>query len=228
MPAERSRFTSNHNKTKVYSSCDTLDKFERFYRANVQIFENRLRSFKRSWQKRILQELIFCLCTPQTSPLKADLASIRINEELQKKPLTVDEIAAILRDPKNYVRFHRTKALRIQQLILSFDDVYAELTKNLTPHEERAFLVRHVKGFSFKEASHALRNLGREGLAIIDRHIIRFLSELRLVHSSDIKNIQRHYNLIEAKIRELCNCCRFNMDAFDIAVFMFKTGFFLK
>src|SRR5437773_34725 len=44
------------------------------------------------------------------------------------------------------------------------------------PKGARAWLVREVDGLGWKEASHFLRNIGRgDGLAILDRHILRNL-----------------------------------------------------
>ncbi|MCX7953537.1 MAG: hypothetical protein N2654_07965, partial [Deltaproteobacteria bacterium] len=62
----------------------TLKEFLRFYFQHLDQFETRIKAFRINRKSRILEELVFCLCTPQTSPLKADLATKRIVSYYEK------------------------------------------------------------------------------------------------------------------------------------------------
>ncbi len=50
----------------------------------------------------------------------------------------------------------------------------------LPERRARTWLVSNVKGLGMKEASHFLRNTGRLGVAVIDRHILRILASVGL------------------------------------------------
>ena len=52
-----------------------------------------------------------------------------------------------------------------------------------SPMELREWLVKNVKGLGYKEASHFLRNIGKsEDLAILDRHILKNLQDLKVIN----------------------------------------------
>jgi N-glycosylase/DNA lyase len=139
----------------------------------LQTIDNRLLEFKKlnsqnndEW----FSELCFCLLTANS---KAKTA-IAIQKELGvdgflNKP--AEEIAKTIRSHGH--RFHNNKAKFIA-LAREFKNIKEHLSgKN--PFEAREFLVKNIKGLGYKEASHFLRNVGYDDVAIIDRHIIRFL-----------------------------------------------------
>ncbi len=111
--------------------------------------------------------------------------------------LSHDEVADILRNPAHYVRFHRVKAARLLRALESRDAVERILDGALPPLEERDQLRRLVLGLGMKEASHALRNIGRRGLAILDRHILRVLLECGLLASVPRSISDARYREIE-------------------------------
>ncbi|MCK4265146.1 hypothetical protein KAW80_02185 [Candidatus Babeliales bacterium] len=41
--------------------------------------------------------------------------------------------------------------------------------------------MKNIKGIGYKEASHFLRNVGYNDVAIIDRHVLRFLKREKLI-----------------------------------------------
>jgi len=146
----------------------------------------RLGEFRRAGKEgleRAFEELCFCLLTPQTKAETAD-AAIR---ELRARGLLmrgrVDDIAHVLK--KHGVRFYGTKAARI---VTAREHLNSSLLSHVLkiagedPVVAREMLVKHVKGLGYKEASHFLRNLGFKGLAILDRHILRTLTELGVLN----------------------------------------------
>jgi len=90
------------------------------------------------------------------------------------------EIAAGIR---GLVRFHNVKSGWIALLRGQIAGLRARLAGagGGEGASLRDRLIREVKGFGPKEASHFLRNVGFRGLAILDVHVLRRLSELGLV-----------------------------------------------
>ncbi len=202
--------------------------FKSFYQKNLPIFKQRLSDLAKNWKDRILLELVFCLCTPQTSPLNADLASQKVVNLLQSKnDLHLKDIVRILENKNHYVRFHITKAKRILKMNENFLTIRDFLLQNNSVNEEREYLRSNVEGFSYKEASHFLRNIGRTGLAIIDRHIINFMADI-VPNFPKSLSTRKKYIHAEEIVLSFCHKYNLNIDVFDLAVFMFKTGFFLK
>ena len=104
-------------------------------RSRLKEFE----SFDRSNFKRVFEELVFCLLTPQSRALNADKAV----RELKSKGLLfsggVKRVSEVLR--KCGVRFHNIKAMRIvnaRNLVLVFG---MRLIYILAPEDARTFLI---------------------------------------------------------------------------------------
>ena len=126
-------------------------------------------------EKAILMELIFCINSPQTKYTK----NIK-GEELAKlvdalPSLSIEELAEIY---KGHIRFHNNKARYCIEAYKNFPRILAIISSPLSPREKREWLVKHIKGLSYKEASHFLRNIQRDmgGLAILDIHILKYLN----------------------------------------------------
>jgi len=141
--------------------------------------EDRLKEFvsiKKEDTKKYFCELCFCILTAN-SKAKSALA---IEEELapfgfiEKEE---EELRKIIR--KHGHRFHNNKA---KFIVLAREHVdIKEKIKNLTSKEAREFIVKNIKGIGYKEASHFLRNVGYDDVAIIDRHILRFMHQNELI-----------------------------------------------
>src|SRR6267142_2444054 len=72
---------------------------------------------------------------------------------------------------RNYLREHCDMALR--KKLQSFDD----------PIGRRDWLAgeKQIKGLGYKESSHFLRNIGLTGHAILDKHVMSCLTDLKVV-----------------------------------------------
>jgi len=127
-------------------------------------------------EKAILMELIFCINSPQTKYTKnikgEELAEFVVDA---LPSLSVEDIAKIY---KGRIRFHNNKARYCVEAYKSFPLILRIITLQImSSHEKREWLVKHIKGLSYKEASHFLRNIGRDNgeLAILDIHILKYL-----------------------------------------------------
>ena len=155
-------------------------------------------------EKDFFAEIAFCILTPQSKAKNA----WKIIEILKENGLLYSGTSEELVDYLNLVRFKNTKAKRLVDLrnLLTIDKRLAAKeiifhTKNVI--EIREWLVKNVKGFGYKEASHVLRNLGfGENIAILDRHILRTLKKLDIIDEIPKTLSPSNYKKIENKMRE--------------------------
>lgn len=123
-------------------------------------------------KREVFYDLCFCICAPQTTFKN----NTKVIKELKKRKFynhDVIDLKQILRP----VRFYNNKAKYLLAAKEGFDLIYeASFDEVLETEHKRDVLVRIVKGMGMKAASHYLRNLGHEELAIIDTHVIKFLA----------------------------------------------------
>lgn len=174
-------------------------------------------------EKDFFAEIAFCILTPQSKAKNA----WKIIEILKENGLLYSGTSEELVDYLNLVRFKNTKAKRLVDLrnLLTIDKRLAAKeiifhTKNVI--EIREWLVKNVKGFGYKEASHVLRNLGfGENIAILDRHILRTLKKLDIIDEIPKTLSPSNYKKIENKMREYSKYVSISMDRLDL-IFWYK------
>lgn len=174
-------------------------------------------------EKDFFAEIAFCILTPQSKAKNA----WKIIEILKENGLLYSGTSEELVDYLNLVRFKNTKAKRLVDLrnLLTINKRLAAKeiifhTKNVI--EIREWLVKNVKGFGYKEASHVLRNLGfGENIAILDRHILRTLKKLDIIDEIPKTLSPSNYKKIENKMREYSKYVGISMDRLDL-IFWYK------
>lgn len=164
-------------------------------------------------------ELCFCLLTANSQALRA----IEIQKYLGIKGFLEDSQESIAQTIKSFGhRFHNTKAKYIV-LARKYTDIKDQL-KNLTSIEAREFIVKNIKGLGYKEASHFLRNIGYHDLAIIDRHILKFL-----YHNNFIKEMPKVVTKkIYLECEDFLKKYNINLDRLDLMIWCHITGKVLK
>lgn len=98
------------------------------------------------------------------------------------------------------------------------------------PQERRDWLVREpgIKGLGYKEASHYLRNIGFRGYAILDKHVLNSLAELKIIDDPKPPNTRLRYLSVEDKLKNLTNKLGIDFDELDLVLWSMKTGVILK
>lgn len=98
------------------------------------------------------------------------------------------------------------------------------------PIERRDWLVKEkgIKGLGYKEASHFLRNVGFKGYAILDKHVLRCLCDLKIIDEPKPPNSRSRYLTIEDKVKHLAKTVRIDLDELDLVLWSMKTGEILK
>lgn len=101
-----------------------------------------------------------------------------------------------------------------------------ELLKSFRSEKEaRSYLSENVSGIGLKEASHFLRNVGySESLAIIDTHVISFLTEIGELSDEVTTVTPAVYMKLEETLTDLCNTFGLNMSIFDMAIWKYMRG----
>jgi N-glycosylase/DNA lyase len=97
-------------------------------------------------------------------------------------------------------------------------------------HERRDWLAREkgIKGLGYKEASHFLRNIGFGGYAILDKHVLRCLYELKIIDEPKPPSTRSMYLSVEEKLKQLAIDARIDFDELDLVLWSMKTGEILK
>ncbi len=209
---------------------DLRSKYEEIREA----IEKRIREFRTLWEnaseRRIFGELAFCLLTPQS---KARVCWSAIEEMMESKVLYEGDYNDILRY-LNGVRFKYTKA---KNIILARDFFTREgklrlrekLNSISNPFEIREYLVKHIRGMGYKEASHFLRNIGLgENMAILDRHILRNLHVLGVIDSIPTSLSRKRYLEIEGIMRNYCRGIGIPISHMDLLLWYLATGYVFK
>lgn len=204
-----------------------LKNWHRFKKSEIS---SRLSEFKSpKSDKEIFEELCFCILTANASA-KMGLKSIAA---IKNKILTADE-TGIKNLLKGNHRFYNARAryivhtrnylkkscgLNLKKLLASFK----------SPQDLRNFFAKtkDIKGIGYKEASHFLRNIGYSDYAILDKHILNALKEMKVIKENDTTH-RVNYLEIENKMKKFSKKVGIGMDELDLTLWSYKTGEILK
>lgn len=198
--------------------------------------EARLQGFRALWtqgsDEELFYELVFCLCTPQSSAAACDRAVRDLREEDFCLRATRSEINDVLN--RYGVRFGVTKSGWIVQARDRFLKPPSSLRRALAslggdPHGLRDWLQTEIAGLGFKEASHFVRNIGAgEDLAILDRHILTNLLRLGVIETIPKSLTRARYLEVEARVRTFALTSGIPMAQLDLLLWAMETGYVFK
>jgi N-glycosylase/DNA lyase len=205
----------------------------KLHRKNVGAIKVRLSEFSvvgKESERRIMAELCFCLCTPQTKAKAAWYKAVLPLMECGRLYSSErEELAGFLAGTG--VRFHNTKAGNIVDARKTFskDGLRKRICSCSDPIKLRNQLAEEVRGLGMKEASHFLRNLGLgRNLAILDRHILRNLVSLGIIEQMPKTLTKKKYLEIEDAVRRFSEKIDIPMDELDMLLWMKETGELFK
>ena len=196
------------------------------YEKNKARIRARLNDFKQVPKEDYFYEFCFCLCTPQSKAASALQVQNKLKElNFLNNPFYPVEILAV---PEHYIRFHNQKAKRIQDAASYYPKIQEILDSESAPKEKRMKIYQSVNGFGMKEASHFMRNIGYEGLSILDRHILRNLVKLGVF--ADLPNISTVKNYLSAELAFLsfADEVAIPIDELDLLFWSFENGDIIK
>ena len=100
-------------------------------------------------------------------------------------PATVEPIAFGTQTTSSALLIGRTRFQNNKsKYLIEAKNKYKEIIENLrklNAFQMREWLIENIKGISYKESGHFLRNIGERDLAILDRHILKNLFEQKVI-----------------------------------------------
>ncbi len=212
----------------------TIERIKTAYAQRGADIRRRIGEFEAIWangtDEKLWEEMVYCFFTGGCS------ARMGLNSIEAVRPIlltgTHDELMNALVGKHRYPRaragyivasrdfLQEHCGMRLRKKLDSFDDAL----------ERRDWLVKEkrIKGLGYKEASHFLRNIGLKGYAILDKHILRSLAELKIISDPKPPNTRLKYLTIEKEVKKLAVCLKIDFDELDLVLWSLKTGEILK
>lgn len=164
------------------------------YNKRKEIIKKRLEDFSNVKREDYFYEACFCILTPQSSAKSCWKAILLLKEkDFENKNI----------NPVNYlsdrIRFHINKSKYLLEFKQKWTIIKEKLDEIKDSRELREYLVKNVKGYGYKEASHFLRNIGHRNVAILDRHILKNLNKLNIINEIPATLTPKKYFEIENK-----------------------------
>jgi N-glycosylase/DNA lyase len=161
--------------------------------------------------------------TPQTSAENAEKAVSTLREQ-SFATLSFDP-EPILANRTHYIRFHKTKARHLLLVKQMMPRILERLSNGNSSFDQREWLVNNVKGLGYKEATHFLRNIGKnDGLAILDRHILRNLKRYGVIRALPRSLSRKQYLAIERRFKRFSDKLGIPVDELDLLFWSLETG----
>ncbi len=182
------------------------------------------KSFSSRSEEDWFSELCFCITTANCSAE----SGIKVQNSLGFNGffyLPKKELSAKLKS-LGY-RFYNKRAEYICEARKHFG-IKEKLNSFSSETEKRLYLVRNVKGFSFKEASHFLRNTGHDNFAILDRHIIKLMHYHGMASEIPRHLSERKYLELECRLSKFSEELGLNQSLLDLLLWYLQTGKVLK
>jgi N-glycosylase/DNA lyase len=214
----------------------TVERVVATHRARRKEIRKRLGEFDEVWRKgsdaRLWEELAYCIFTAGAS------ARMGLDSVDAVRPLLLNGAAEAMTAALKQAGAHRFPVARPQYIVVTRNYFRAQfgmaLRKRLRefsdPVERRDWLAqeKQVKGLGYKESSHFLRNIGVKGHAILDKHVMRCLTEVGVVDSAKPPQTRKKYLEVEQELIRFAKDIRVDFDELDLVLWSMKTGEILK
>ena len=212
----------------------TIEKIKQVHNERSGAIRQRLEEFegvlRRGSDAEIWEEMVFCFFTGGCSARMGlrSIEAVRPHLAEGNWETLRDALSGVHRYPNARSRYvvesreflENSICFRIRAKLESFD----------CHLERRDWLVKEkgIKGLGYKEASHFLRNIGYKGYAILDKHVLRCLAELKIIDDPKPPNTRSKYLRVEEKLKTLTDGIGIDFDEMDLVLWSMKTGEILK
>lgn len=203
---------------------DFLDEIKKAIMECKEIVDGRIKEFEEIGKNEdsTFKELCFCILTANFSAKRAIIIQNSIGDgfiNMSREQLYEKLIELGYSYPKR------------ADYIVEARKYYGSLLNNLRSFRRtfsmRNWLVENIRGLGYKEASHFLRNIGFKDLAIIDRHILRYLKNKGLVE--EFKSLtKRRYLELECLLSIIADRLGITLAELDLYIWYLSTGEILK
>jgi N-glycosylase/DNA lyase len=202
---------------EIYKLNEDLQSVLAITKSDRRNIKNTLKYFKSNleYDRDIFYNLCFCLCSPQTT-FKSNLQvvnSLKI-AGFYLYDLEIETVKKIVKP----VRFYNIKAENLMKAKTAFDSIVLPLIRSdISNKLKRLYLIKNIKGFGFKTASHFLRNCGVTDLAIIDTHILKFLKQ----EAIKTKITTKKYLEMEIELEQIAS--EYNLPLAGLDIWLWKS-----
>ncbi|MGB4644409.1 MAG: N-glycosylase/DNA lyase [Dictyoglomaceae bacterium] len=183
-----------------YSSA--IEKIREIEEIASPLVKERLKEFedlgKYGSELDLFSELSFCILTANWSARMGIKAQEYIGKE-NFATLPLEKLTEKLSETKH--RYPKKRA----EFIVEDRKLIGRLREiiSLPSKEARKILVKEAKGIGWKEGSHFLRNSGKLDVAILDKHILKFLFDEKIIEEIPKGWTQKNYEKIEEEFTKL-------------------------
>jgi N-glycosylase/DNA lyase len=204
---------------------DFLDEIRSAVKKVEATVKKRLEDFEITGKEErlLFNEMCFCILTANFTAE----GGVRIQEQIGDgfSSLTQCDLAGKLKSLRH--RFPTSRASYIYENRFLYGSLNGALSQFKDGWTAREWLVKTVKGFGYKEASHFLRNVGFTDVAIIDRHILKYLKEMGLIEMPKTFNRKRYLEM-EKILIAIAKKLNLNLAELDLYLWYIMTGKILK
>lgn len=213
-----------------------LEDLRAAHKARRKEIRARLDQFREVWRHgsnaRLWEELVFCIFTAGASARMGFRAVEAI------RPLLMDGTREAMTRALRNAGAHRFPVERPGYIVVTRGylrehcnlELREQLQSFTDPIERRDWLAREkrIKGLGYKESSHFLRNIGLMGHAILDKHVMNCLTDLKVVEKPKPPATRARYLETEERVRLFAREIRIDFDELDLVLWSMKTGEVLK
>ncbi len=212
----------------------TIKAIKKAHSERVEVIRQKLDEFEEIWADgtdlKLWEEMVFCFFTGGCS------AKMGLNSIAAVRPLlltgTREELTQALLGKHRYPNARSGYIVASREFLQNHCDM--RLREKLTSFgddlERRDWLVKEkgIKGLGYKEASHFLRNIGLKGYAILDKHVLRSMAELKIIDDPKPPNTRSRYLMYEQYLKKFAVRLEIDFDELDLVLWSMKTGEILK
>jgi N-glycosylase/DNA lyase len=212
----------------------TLESIADTYRQRREEIRRRLAEFEAVWREgddaRLWEEMVYCFFTGGCSATMG-LRSVEAIRPLLaggSQPEIAEALKGVHRYPNARARYvHASRSFLKEHCNFELRNKLSAFDCRLA---RRDWLVKEkgIKGLGYKEASHYLRNIGFKGYAILDKHVLRCLADLRIIDSPKPPKSRSEYLRVEEKLKDLTSTLNIDFDEMDLVLWSMKTGRVMK
>lgn len=212
----------------------TIESIRRAHRKRRAEIRKRLDEFREigrsGTDERLWAEMVYCFFTGGCS------ARMGLNALEAVKPIlltgNLPQLARALRGVHRYPNARARYVVASREFLRNHCDLKlrGKLESFDCRLERRDWLVKEkgIKGLGYKEASHYLRNIGFSGYAILDKHVLNCLAELKIIDDPRPPSTRSKYLNVEERLEKLTHITGVDFDELDLVLWSMKTGVILK
>jgi len=211
--------------SKIAKPSDLLvNKIEKLKLTIKDEVERRFEEFKEIGQNGdeldLFSELSFCILTANWRA-KGGIKAQKIITKEGFAYYSEEQLISKLREVGH--RFPNTRSRYIVENRWIIGGLKNLLQKYIS--ESRRSLVENIKGIGWKEASHFLRNVGKEDVAILDKHILRIIKDYNLVKEIPKPSwTEKKYTKLENQLRAFSQMIGEPLGKLDLYLWYMETG----